>query len=94
MTFYSSVPDRDDPHGREEIKLATLDVSRADWLGWGGLRRRGPVLTPVQEWEAGDVRDPFPLVQGDTLYLYYAGGHERGIGLAWAPLDALRGMAP
>jgi hypothetical protein len=93
LIFYSSVPDRDDPHGREEIKLATLDVSRADWLGWGGLRRRGPVLTPEQEWEAGDVRDPFPLVQGDTLYLYYVGGHERGIGLAWAPLDALRGIA-
>ena len=37
LIFYSSVPDRDDPHGREEIKLATLDVSRADWLGWGGL---------------------------------------------------------
>jgi hypothetical protein len=94
LIFYSSGPDRDDPHGREEIKLATLDVSRADWLGWGGLRRRGPVLTPEQEWEAGDVRDPFPLVQGDTLYLYYVGGHERGIGLAWAPLDALRGIAP
>jgi hypothetical protein len=88
--FYSSTPDRDDPGGREEIKLATFDVAGGDWLRWGGLRRLGPVLTPELPWEAGDVRDPFPLVREDTLYLYYVGGHERGVGLASAPLIALR----
>lgn len=87
--FYSSTPDRDDPNGREEIKLATFELAGDDWRSWGPLRRHGVVLSPQLEWEARDVRDPFPLVQGETLYLYYVGGHERGVGLAATPLKGL-----
>jgi hypothetical protein len=47
------------------------------------------VFSPELPWEADDVRDPFPFTQGSTLYLYYVGGHEHGVGLAWGPLEAL-----
>jgi hypothetical protein len=55
-----------------------------DWLEWGPLARHGVIFAPELPWEAGDVRDPFLLVQGETLYLYSVGGHEQGIGLARA----------
>jgi hypothetical protein len=70
---------------REEIKRASLPLHGADWREWGPLQRHGVVFTPEPPWEDGDVRDPFLLVQDDALYLYYVGGHEQGIGLAYAP---------
>ncbi len=60
---------------REEITVATMDIAAEDWREWGPVTRHGVVLSPELEWEAGDLRDPFPLVHGDTLYLYYVGGH-------------------
>ncbi len=69
---------------REEIKLATLDIASDDWREWGPLQRHGTVLAPELEWEASDVRDPFPFLHDGTIYLYYTGGHEQGVGLARA----------
>ncbi|MBI3973766.1 MAG: hypothetical protein HY332_21020 [Chloroflexi bacterium] len=74
---------------REEITLATLPVADDDWTRWGPLHRHGVVLTPEHEWEAGDLRDPFILRHDDSLYLFYTGGHEQGIGLAKTCTDAL-----
>jgi hypothetical protein len=93
LIFYScnTGPGEQDHGGGkvEKIKLATFDVGADDWWDWGGLRRRGVVFSPEREWEAGDARDPFLLVQGETLYLYYVGGHEQGVGLAKTPTAAL-----
>lgn len=85
--FYSTLARPD--LSREEIRLATLNVAADGWLEWGPLRRHGTVIAPALNWEANDLRDPFPLRYGDALYLYYSGGHEQGIGLAVAPADAL-----
>lgn len=87
LIFYCSptLPDL----SREEIMLATLDIGADDWREWGSLRRRGVVVAPELDWEAGDLRDPFPLVHKETLYLYYVGGHEQGIGLVSAGAESL-----
>jgi hypothetical protein len=91
VIFYSPLPspnpEKDGPG--EQIKLATLDLSHPDWLQWGPPRRLGTVLSAALSWESGDVRDPYPLILEDTLYLYYVGGHEHGVGLARAPLASL-----
>ena len=90
--FYSDSAGRGENRQQtESIRLATLDL-HDDWRAWTALKRHGIVFTAHDEWEAHDVRDPFPLIHGDTLYLYYVGGHERGIGLATAPLKALKGL--
>jgi hypothetical protein len=87
IILYSTPPG---PHGGgEEIKAAALDVSADDWQHWRPVRRLGTVLSPALSWEANDVRDPFLLAHEDTLYLYYVGGHEQGVGLARGPLHAL-----
>jgi hypothetical protein len=85
--FYSTLTRPD--LSREEIKLATLDVSDLDWNGWGGLRRHGVVFAPEQDWETTDLRDPFLFRWQDSLYLYYTGGGEQGIGLAKTAASAL-----
>lgn len=85
--FYSTFTQPD--LGREEIKLATLPLHAQDWRDWGPLRRHGIVFAPEASWEAGDVRDPFVLIQNDTVCLFYAGGREQGIGLATTRLGAL-----
>jgi hypothetical protein len=91
--FYSDASSRGEERASAEvIRLATLDISNDDWLQWGAPRRHGVIFTAAAEWEAHDVRDPFPLVQGDTLYLYYVGGHEHGVGLATTSLTALKGL--
>jgi hypothetical protein len=74
---------------REEIKLATFSVAGDDWLQWGPLRRHGLVFAPALPWENEDVRYPFPFRAGESLYLYYVGGRERGIGLAKTSATAL-----
>lgn len=85
--FYSTLTRPD--LSREEIKLATLDVSDDDWTRWGDLRRHGVVLTAEQPWETTDLRDPFPFRWSDSLYLYYSGGGEQGVGLAKTGGDTL-----
>jgi hypothetical protein len=87
VIFYSAVPGPDG--GPEEIEVATFGIAGDDWRDWGPLRRRGTAFGPALEWEANDVRDPYPLLHEDTLYLYYVGGHEHGVGLATAPAGAL-----
>jgi hypothetical protein len=46
------------------------------------VEKHGAVLTPELAWEAGNLRDPYPLVKRGRLYVFYAGGGEKGIGLA------------
>ena len=87
--FYSSYtnPER----SREAIKLASLPM-RGRWEDWGPLKRWGEVLGPSLPWEENNVRDPYLLRHGETFYLYYAGGNEKGIALAKADyvrLDSL-----
>lgn len=63
----------------ENIFAATLQIDgRAVRL----VQKHGSILTPQAEWEKQNVRDPFPLFQDEKLYLYYASGGEKGIGLA------------
>jgi hypothetical protein len=90
VVFYSSVPGPEG--GPEAIKVATVALRGDDWRAWGRPRRRGTVLAPELGWELNDVRDPFAFVHEDTLHLYYAGGHEHGIGLARAPMEALAAL--
>lgn len=66
----------------ECIKLARWDVSSEEWTQWPAPERLGPILEPVEPWEGTDLRDPYFLLYDDTLYLYYAGGMESGIGVA------------
>lgn len=65
----------------EVIKLATWELAD-DWENWGELRRCGPVFEPALPWEENNVRDPFLLRYGETVYMYYVGGNEKGIALA------------
>ncbi len=88
LSIFYCTPTRDDL-SREEIKLASFDAGADDWDEWGPLRRHGIVLSPELEWEAGDLRDPYPLRHDGSLYLYYVGGHEQGVGLARAPAGQL-----
>jgi hypothetical protein len=81
LYLFYCVPTRPDL-SREEIKLATFSVAAGDWLAWGSLHRHGVVFAPAVPWEKNDVRDPFPFRANGSLYLYYVGGGEAGIGLA------------
>jgi predicted GH43/DUF377 family glycosyl hydrolase len=40
-------------------------------------------------WEENNVRDPFLLQYGETVYMYYVGGNEKGIALAKIPYGEL-----
>ena len=63
----------------ESIFAATLQINgQAVSL----VQKHGTILTPQGEWEKRNVRDPFPIFHDKKLYLYYAGGGEKGIGLA------------
>ena len=63
----------------ESIFAATLQINgQAVRL----VQKHGTILTPQGEWEKRNVRDPFPIFHDKKLYLYYAGGGEKGIGLA------------
>ena len=87
--FYSTLTRPD--LSREEIKLATLPLGE-DWLHWGPLARQGTVFAPDADWEAGDVRDPYPILHNDTLYLFYVGGHEQGIGLTRTSAESITSL--
>jgi len=72
---------RDPELGVEAIRLATMRLE-GDWERWGPPRRRGDVLVPELDWEAGNLRDPYVIAAQDGLYMFYVGGNEAGIGLA------------
>ena len=91
IIFYSTFVDPD--CFQEVIKLAVLSLSD-DWNDWGDIQRKGTVFEPRCTWEKGNVRDPYALVFGSTLYLYYIGGGEKGISLAKLPLDDIDALAP
>jgi len=74
----------------ELIKLATWELAD-DWNNWGELKRWGAVFEPELPWEENNVRDPFILRYGDTVYMYYVGGNEKGIALAKIPYEKLSG---
>jgi hypothetical protein len=65
----------------EAIKLATWTLAD-DWNDWEELTRRGVIFGPELVWEENNVRDPYMLKYGDTVYMYYVGGNEKGIALA------------
>lgn len=79
--FYSSYTDPE--RKREAIKVASIPM-RGAWQEWGPLKRWGEVLGPSLPWEENNVRDPYLLRHNGTFYLYYVGGHEKGIALARA----------
>ena len=54
-------------------------------ISGGKLKRWGPVFEPELPWEENNVRDPFLLPYGDTFYMYYVGGNEKGIALTKIP---------
>lgn len=64
----------------EAIKLATWKLAD-NWEDWGELERWGVVFEAELPWEENNVRDPFILRFGDTVYMYYVGGNEKGIAL-------------
>lgn len=88
VIFYSTLTRSD--LSREEIKLATFSLASSDWLNWGPVQRHGVVFAPEEQWEDDDVRDPFLFRDDDTLYLYYVGGREKGIGLAKTTFQAFQ----
>ena len=63
----------------EHIFAATLQIHGQNVRV---LQKHGAILTPQGEWEKQNVRDPFPFFHDNKLHLYYAGGGEKGIGLA------------
>lgn len=72
-----------DPGERMEcIRLAVMNLS-GDWENWQDPTRLGDVLTPSLPWEANNLRDPYIFPYKGKL-LYYVGGNEAGIGLAFA----------
>jgi len=66
---------------REVIRVARVTFGPE---GPGRLERLGTCLVPNGGWEGRELRDPFPLLVDDRLYLYYIGGGEKGLGLAVA----------
>ena len=42
--------------------------------------------------EHNSIRDPFLLRCGETVYMYYVGGNEKGIALAEMRYDLLKGI--
>jgi predicted GH43/DUF377 family glycosyl hydrolase len=63
----------------ENIFAATLKI---DGQNVRLVEKHGAILSPEQDWESNNLRDPFPIFHDEKLYLYYAGGREHGIGLA------------
>ena len=72
----------------EVIKLATWTLAD-DWNDWGELKRLGPILEAKLPWEENNIRDPFILRYGETVYMYYVGGNEKGIALTKIPYKDL-----
>ncbi|MBT3606410.1 MAG: hypothetical protein HN521_25345, partial [Candidatus Latescibacteria bacterium] len=64
---------------RENIFAATLQIEGQNVRV---VQKYGTILSPEADWENGNLRDPFPMFHDEKLYLYYAGGREKGIGLA------------
>lgn len=77
--LYSTYTDPE--RSREAIKLASVPM-HGTWEDWGPLKRWGEVFAPSLPWEENNVRDPYLLRHNGTVYLYYVGGHEKGIALA------------
>jgi hypothetical protein len=67
----------------EAIRLAVMFLA-GDWREWGPPERRGDVLRPETDWEAGNLRDPYVLEADGELYMFYVGGNEAGIALTTA----------
>jgi hypothetical protein len=64
---------------REPLKAVLLERKGRSFAV---VQELGIVLEPELPWEGKDLRDPFPLVLGGQIWLYYVGGGEQGIGLA------------
>ena len=81
----------------ESILLSTIDL-RSDWMNWSESKEvmvlkpefdwegvNAPVEPSVRSTAYGQVnqlRDPALYIEGDQIYLLYAGAGESGIGLA------------
>jgi len=63
----------------ENVFAATLQI---DGKEAHVIQKYGAILTPDEEWEKNNLRDPFPVFHDEKFHLYYAGGREYGIGLA------------
>lgn len=74
---------RDPGREVEAIRLATLQTA-GPWEEWPRPQRRGDVLRPELPWEQGNLRDPYLVETEGSVYMFYVGGNESGIGLAVA----------